>query len=184
MRKFLAIPVSKSTFLRSLDVIKVLLVLILVLMFIGFNKEVAKQTAVTQKIAENTNKVVNSQGDILNAIKKVTEDTHTTAADQTSIIICMLQVPVYQRTIDLQSQCRKAVAASISGSGSQTAQNSIGTSNQKTTSPQPTPATTSTQANTSQKTAIKNTPTPTTPAAPSVLNQFIINPIKSIVNAL
>ena len=83
----------------------------LVLMFINFNTQIVKQTESTNKLAESTNKVVKGQGDILKAIKQVTEDTRITANQQTAIIICMLQVPIEARSTDLQAQCRKQADA-------------------------------------------------------------------------
>lgn len=155
--------------LRVLDVLKIVLFLVLIVMFINFNRQVAIQAAATQKIAQSTNSVVRGQADILNAIKQVTDDTHTTAADQTAIIICMLQVPVYQRTTDLQMQCRNSVAALSAGSSTQTTQSSTGTTNQ-VPSPKPTPAPAKPQSDTSQ------------PASPSVFDRLLVNPIKNIIN--
>lgn len=63
----------------------------------------------------STNKVVKGQTDILNAIKQLASDSKLDNNVKTNIIICMLQVPVAQRTTDLQEQCRKDVEAQIIG---------------------------------------------------------------------
>lgn len=97
---------KKSKILSILEVVKFVLVFVLLLMFINFNAQIAKQTEKTNELAASTNDVVKGQADILQAIRQVTEDTRITASQQTAIIICMLQVPIEQRTKDLQSQCR------------------------------------------------------------------------------
>ncbi len=63
----------------------------------------------TKAIAENTNSIVNGQDDILRAIAKGTNQGNITAQQQTSIIICMLQVPIAERTTNLLEKCRKDV---------------------------------------------------------------------------
>jgi hypothetical protein len=97
--------------LPLLEAIKYILLFVLILMFINFNTQIVKQTENTNKLAKSTNQVVKGQGDILKAIKQVTEDTRITASQQTSIIICMLQVPIAERSTDLQAQCRKEADA-------------------------------------------------------------------------
>lgn len=108
------------------------LLLILLLMFMNFNSKIVQNSNDTKAIANNTNTLVRSQKDILNAISQVTVDTKTTATQQTAIIICMLQVPVTQRTTDLQQQCRKQVGAVVlpvsNGSNAKTTQNSTSSS--------------------------------------------------------
>lgn len=47
------------------------------------------------------------QDQSLQAIKDVTTDTRLTAERQTAIIICMLQVPIEQRTPNLLENCRQ-----------------------------------------------------------------------------
>lgn len=112
MRKIKVPRVPKDKMFQFLDVVKFALILLLALMFINFNSKAAKQAEDTAKIAQSTNDVVRTQGDILEAIKQVTDDTRITAVEQTSIIICMLQVPIERRTTDLQSQCRNLAVAS------------------------------------------------------------------------
>lgn len=122
--------------LPTLEVLKAVLVFIMLIMFINFNAQVAHQTDNTQKLAESTNRVVKNQGDILKAIKQVTEDTKITANEQTSIIICMLQVPIEQRTTDLQTECRKQVVKTAPAS-----KTTASTSTPTPVAPQATPKT-------------------------------------------
>ena len=75
------------------------------------NAVAAKQTAVDIK------KVVKSQDQVLRAITKNTDDGNKTAQKQTAIIICMLQVPISQRTTDLLNNCRKQVEDIINSNG-------------------------------------------------------------------
>ena len=123
----------------------------------------AAQGAKTNQLAENTaelststNKIVKSQTDILNAIKQVTDDTKLTAQQQTNIIICMLQVPVTERTTDLQSQCRsqaatQTVATDTAGTSSSTAPKTSNSSAAASgSSPQSTPSTAPPQSNNPQ----------------------------------
>lgn len=116
---------------------------ILLLMFMHFNIEVAKQT-------KATNSIVASQTKILNAIRAATDDNKLTAEQKSNLIICMLQVPVEQRSDDVLQGCRKqaetTLVASASGNTSQNQSSSVGTN----PSSQPTPATTTTQPNNSQ----------------------------------
>lgn len=102
---------KRSRLLPFLEAVKYIFMFVLVLMFINFNTQIVKQTENTNKLAKSTNQVVKGQGDILKAIKQVTEDTRITASQQTSIIICMLQVPIAERSTDLQAQCRKEADA-------------------------------------------------------------------------
>lgn len=74
---------------------------ILVLMFINFNIKFAE--------------IVKGQNDILEAIKLQTIDNKLTSEEKTSIIICMLQVPINQRTTDVLSNCRKQAAEGGNG---------------------------------------------------------------------
>ena len=98
---------NRIRLLPTLEVVKFILIFIMLLMFINFNSQIAKQTDSTNGLAKSTNQVVKGQSDILTAIKQVTEDTRITANQQTAIIICMLQVPIEARSTDLQAQCRK-----------------------------------------------------------------------------
>lgn len=65
----------------------------LVLMFVNFNVKFAN--------------IVRSQNDILEAIKRQTVDNKLTSEEKTSTIICMLQVPISERTTNVLNSCRK-----------------------------------------------------------------------------
>lgn len=156
-----------------LDVVKFLLVLMLLIMFVNFNAQAAQQTADTHRIAESTNNVVKSQHDILDAIKKVTDDTRMTAAQQTAIIICMLQVPVSQRTTDLQAQCRDEVKVEDASSGAGTVSGSTDTTFE-CSSCNNTTTTNNTQSDSSQ-------------APPAVQPSFLerlLSPVNNLLNRL
>lgn len=92
----------------------VIVVLILLFIFfaqgnVKFEKENQQLLKSTNQTTQNTNNIVKGQTDILNAIKKLANDTKLDSNEKTNIIICMLQVPVAQRTTDLQEKCRKQV---------------------------------------------------------------------------
>lgn len=103
----------KIHLLPVLTFIKYLIGFALLLMFINFNSRIADQTKGTNELALSTNKVVKGQDDILKAIRQVTEDTRITADQQTAIIICMLQVPIENRTTNLQASCRRQYVAPV-----------------------------------------------------------------------
>lgn len=91
-----------------LYVARVLGVLILVIMFINFNSQLAAQT-------QNTREVVKSQNEILEAIKQQAIDNKLTSEEKTSIIICMLQVSIEERTTDVLNNCRDEALAGGNG---------------------------------------------------------------------
>lgn len=171
--------IKKPRLITVLNAIKILLVLVATLAFIRFNAKLAEEFNETKQITSSTNQVVKSQADILHAIKAVTDDTHTTAAQQTAIIICMLQVPIEQRTTDLQSQCRNAANAEAAGNASGTSQSSTGVSgfpsSSQSTPVAPTPLSDNPQT-------VPATPAPTQPSKPLV--EQLLSPIKSLINAL
>lgn len=176
------ISVDRTKLIFALDVIKFVLILVLLTMFVNFNQRIAQQSSDTKAIAQGTNNIVKSQGDILNAIKQVTDDTRMTAAQQTAIIICMLQVPITQRTTDLQTQCRDQATSSDSGSASGTTQSSTGTRN-SVSSLNRNPVVNPPQSNSSQSPTppdpIVLTPVPT----PGIVD-IVLMPVKNLVNAL
>lgn len=168
-----------STIFAVLDVLKFLLILAMLMMFIRFNAEVARQGRSTEAIAASTNKVVKSQDDILQAIKQVTDDTRTTAQEQTAIIICMLQVPIASRTTDLQTQCREqVVTTAVPDNSGQTNQSS--TDKNEVSSSNPTPVAPTPQSNTSQP--VQNGPVAT--GSPPEDSPSIIERILSLPNSL
>lgn len=149
--------------LQVLEAIKYFILFVLVLMFINFNTQIVKQTENTNKLAESTNQVVKGQGDILKAIKQVTEDTRITANQQTAIIICMLQVPIDARSTDLQAECRKQ--ADVVQDNIVYKDNTV----VPQSSSNSTPTTQQKQSNNSQTTTPTNTTSPSKLCVPLVL---------------
>lgn len=106
------------------------------------------QMQANRHIAENTNNIVQSQSQILSAIKDLAADTKLTAEKKTNIIICMLQVPQSQRTTDTITGCRAQVEAGSSVNFSPDSSASAPTTDtpqsspkvQKATAPSPTPS--------------------------------------------
>lgn len=87
-----------------------------------------KLAATTSQLSASTNQIVKSQTEILNAIKKVTDDTRLTAEQQTTIIICMLQVPQGLRTTDVEQGCRESITTGASGTSQHSTQATSNTS--------------------------------------------------------
>ena len=83
-------------------------VFILVIMFIRFNSIVADNAA-------DTKHIVQSQNEILNAIKRQAVDNKISSEEKTAIIICMLQVNISERTTDVLNNCRKNALAGSNG---------------------------------------------------------------------
>lgn len=101
-----------------LEIAKAMGLLVLVIMFINFNTKVAEQT-------KNTRDIVKSQNQILEAIKQQAIDNKLTSEQKTSIIICMLQVPISQRTTDILNNCRSQAESGGSGIGDTPAPNPV-----------------------------------------------------------
>lgn len=182
MRK---IHFKRNTIFQLLNVVKFALVLLLFLMFISFNSKIAMQQADIKKVTESTNNVVKGQDDILRAIKGVTEDTRVTAQQQTAIIICMLQVPIAQRTTDLQTQCRDSVITTDVDGNNTSGTTGTGSGSASSANPTPTPA--PAQSGNSQS-ATTPTPSPAPEAPqPSFLDRLlnpITTPITNLLNGL
>lgn len=107
----------------------------------------------------STNRVVKGQTDILNAIKQLASDNKVDSNEKTNIIICMLQVPVAQRTTDLQQQCRQQVESEDATAAKGNALSVV------TPSPSTTPTVASASASSSGATSSGSTPAATTPAS-------------------
>lgn len=95
-----------------LDVVKLIGILVLIMMFIRFSVTVADNTRQAKETTQATQRIVKSQGDILQAIQALAVDTKITAEQKTNIIICMLQVPVEERTTDVLTGCRQQAEGS------------------------------------------------------------------------
>jgi hypothetical protein len=119
-----------------LDVVKFLGILILVLMFIRFSVTVADNTRTAKENTATTQRIVKSQGDILEAIKQLALDGKVTSEQKTNIIICMLLVPVENRSTDVVTGCRNQVETGTPSPAVEAARNTI---------PQPVVAPTPTQ---------------------------------------
>lgn len=96
--------------------------------------------------SRNTETIVAKQDQTLEAIKQTAEDNRLLSDQKTNIIICMLLVPIEQRTADIVNNCRKQAESqnSVPAPANSTSQNSTSQQNQNTgqgsTSPTPTPA--------------------------------------------
>lgn len=104
----------KNRIIKLLSVVKEVVIYlgipILIMMAINANTQAIQQ-------GKTTNQLIKGQNQILSSIKAVTKDTNLTAAQQTKIIICMLQVPVAQRTTDTETNCRTQANAAVSSVG-------------------------------------------------------------------
>lgn len=96
----------------------------IVFVIISFSNNLSENTRQAKATATSTNNIVQSQNDILNAIKQLATDTKITSDEKTSIIICMLQVPVSERTTDVETNCRRKAQIQSSTTPPTTSQNS------------------------------------------------------------
>lgn len=166
-----------ATIFAILDIAKFFLILMILMMVVNANAKNLQQAEETRQIADNTNRVVQSQEDILKAIKQVTDDTRVTAQQQTSIIICMLQVPIESRTTNLQNECRRQVAGEVVNSAAEINQGLTDTGS----SSQPTPSPAKKQLEPSQ-----SRPEPVTeqqPKEPSFMKK-LLSPLNNLINSL
>jgi hypothetical protein len=124
-----------------LDVFKFIGIVALVLMFIHFNAVVADNARSTKAEATSTNQIVRSQGEILDAIKQLAIDNRVNSDEKTNIIICMLRVPVSQRTTDVLNNCRVQQVPSMTTPNTPTSSSSSPSSTPATSSSQTTPST-------------------------------------------
>lgn len=83
-----------------------------------FQKQNQKLLEGVAETASNTKAIVSKQDETLRAIQKVAEDNRLISDQKTNIIICMLQVPVDQRTTDTLNDCRKTSSAEPSQASS------------------------------------------------------------------
>lgn len=168
--------ITKKHITYSLYAFGMILYALIFLLGINNMSETKRNTEAIKQTTSSTNKLVAGQSNILNAIKKVTQDTQLTAQQQTSIIICMLQVPQPERTTDIANDCRKQATVDSSGADIPvgTIPNSAG-NNGASSSPQPVPKNTTSQATSSQGNSDK-APQP----KPNVI-QRVINRVKGIL---
>lgn len=158
-----------NTFLDRPIAVIITLVLLFVYFLVSNHAYQAQGRRLLESTNDNTkstNQVVKGQSDILQAIKQLALDTKLDNNEKTNIIICMLQVPVAQRTTDLQEQCRTEVEHSLSN---QTTSTNPGGSSTTTTPSNSPPSTNlsnpSSTGGTTTNNTTNNTTTTTTPAA-------------------
>lgn len=129
-------------------------ILILTVIFFGFailnlqqdNQKLLKDTQATVK---NTETIVQKQDETLDAIAQLAVDNKLTSKQLGDTIICMLLIPVGQRTTDTQEQCRTQAVMQTSDTSSPVAQASPQRSSTSTSTPAPQPS--QNQENTSQE---------------------------------
>lgn len=80
---------------------------ILIMLFINFNKRVADNAKAAKDTTAVTQQIIKNQDKTLQAIKDLATDNKLTSKQLGDTIICMLQVPIAQRTTDVQEKCRK-----------------------------------------------------------------------------
>lgn len=103
---------SRALYIELLKRVPYILVVLAILGVIGFVQSYIRTAQAVEIAKQNTTDIkhlVAGQTNLLNAIRKVTNDNNATAKQQTDIIICMLLVPQSERTKDLQQDCRKQV---------------------------------------------------------------------------
>lgn len=86
---------------------------ILVFLFIYFAIGNAHFQSTNRDILNGIAGVQKKQDETLQAIKDITIDSRLTAEEQTKIILCMLQVPISERTPDVERNCRKEVVPTM-----------------------------------------------------------------------
>lgn len=114
MRRLTNIPFDR--FKSYMDVIKIILLVILFIMFMSFNIRIGREVSTTGQISTQTNKILESDNQIIKDIQNQTNDNHQTSQQELNTIICMLQVPIESRTTDLEQACQKAADSTPSTS--------------------------------------------------------------------
>ena len=84
------------------------------LAILGFQRDNQVLLEDTGAAVENTETIVAKQDETLQAIKDTATDNKLLSDEKTNIIICMLQVPVSERTTDTVTNCKKQVSESPS----------------------------------------------------------------------
>lgn len=111
------------------------LILVAIIFFglaiLGFQRDSRRILNDTSVAVKNTEVIVSKQDETLDAIKNLAIDNRLSSDQKTNIIICMLQVPVSQRTTDTEQDCRSRAQASTPAP-----QNSLTTSQNSTSQTQ------------------------------------------------
>lgn len=93
-----------------------LLILIVFVYFAIDNQRILEQIKSaadsSKQAAERSVAILDKQDETLEAIRQVAIDNKITSDQKTDIIICMLQVPVNQRTSDTKENCREQAESS------------------------------------------------------------------------
>lgn len=139
--------------LRILSAIKEVVVYLGIPVLIVMAMNINHQAVATGR---STNEIVKKQTQTLSAIEQTARDAKLTAEQQTTIIICMLQVPIADRTTDVQQRCRREAleqtsvseTPSTAGSNGQKAPGAAGTPSQSSSNA--TPSSTPAQPNNQQ----------------------------------
>jgi len=92
----------------------ILIILTFIAVFTAYQsyRKTAETVEISKQNTQDIKTLLTRQSTILDAIKQVTTDNNITAKQQTDIIICMLQVPVEERTTDTVTGCRSKVTTS------------------------------------------------------------------------
>lgn len=109
---------------------------------IGFQKD-------NRALLQDTKSIVSKQDLTLSAIEALARDTKIESKQKTDIIICMLQIPVSERTTETVANCRKSVEersttesqphATSNENATNQAQPTVANSNAPSSTPQPAP---------------------------------------------
>lgn len=103
---------SRAFWHESVKRLPYILAILLCLGLYGIWQSYRRTAEAVQLAKDNTmdiKRIVEGQSDLLIAIKQVAEDNQLISEQKTNIIICMLQVPVNERTTDTVTNCRKKV---------------------------------------------------------------------------
>lgn len=106
---------------------------------IGFMKDNQRLLQDTKHITEDTQTIVSKQDETLVAIKDLSLDNKLTSKQLGDTIICMLLVPVNQRTTETQDQCRQGAITRTPPSTANGSTTSQPVQPTPVGSPQPTP---------------------------------------------
>lgn len=74
---------------------------------IGFQQDNRDLLRDTKAIAERTEEIVSKQDETLEAIEQLALDNKISGDELKDILLCMLVVPIEERTTDTQEKCRK-----------------------------------------------------------------------------
>lgn len=111
-----------TTLNRNTGYLILLAIIIFGFAILGFQKSNKELLQDTNTAVTNTETIVAKQDETLQAIKQTAIDNKLLSDEKTNIIICMLQVPVAERTTDTVTNCRKQVETMPTTQNENTAQ--------------------------------------------------------------